>query len=147
MRLLQRARDHLEILDLVERAVIAEAISRPRQADDVEALVEAGAVLFHGQAEAVELGGDRAPADSELEPSAGQEVGRRGLLRQLSGWWSGKRVTAVPMRIRRVRSAMTGTAMRGFDRSENAPPKCSSASQATSKPSESASSMSSNISA
>ena len=66
---------------------------------------------------------------------------------RLSGWWSGKRVTAVPMRIRRVRSAMTGTAMRGFDRSEKAPPKCSSASQATSKPSESASSMSSNISA
>ena len=48
----------------------------------------------------------------------------------LSGWCSGRSVTAVPMRIARVRSAMTGTSMSGFDRSEKAPPKCSSASQA-----------------
>ena len=46
---------------------------------------------------------------------------------QLSGWCSGRSVTAVPMRIRRVRAAMTGTTMSGFDSSEKAPPKCSSA--------------------
>ena len=51
-----------------------------------------------------------------------------------SGWWSGSRVTAVPIRMRGARWAITGTAMRGFDRSEKAPPKCSSASHATSKP-------------
>ena len=66
---------------------------------------------------------------------------------QLSGWWSGSSVTAVPIRIRRVRWAITGTAISGLDSSENAPPKCSSASQATSKPSDSASAISSNISA
>src|SRR5439155_501814 len=50
-------------------------------------------------------------------------------------------------RMRRVRWAITGTAMSGLERRENAPPKCSSASHATSKPSESASAMRSSISA
>jgi hypothetical protein len=50
------------------------------------------------------------------------------------------------MRIRRVRSAMTGTSMSGFASNEKAPPKCSSANQATSNPSDSATAMSSNIS-
>ena len=63
-----------------------------------------------------------------------------------SGWWSGSRVTAVPMRMRGARWAITGTAMSGFDRSEKAPPKCSSASHATSKPSVSARPMRSIIS-
>ena len=66
---------------------------------------------------------------------------------QLSGWWSGSSVTAVPMRIRRVRWAITGTTMSGLASSEKAPPKWSSASHATSKPSVSPSAMSSNISA
>jgi hypothetical protein len=65
---------------------------------------------------------------------------------QASGWWSGSSVTAVPMRMRRVRSAITGTAISGLDRSENAPPKCSSASHATSKPSVSARPIRSSIS-
>jgi hypothetical protein len=66
---------------------------------------------------------------------------------QLSGWCSGSSVTAVPMRMRRVRWATTGTTMSGLASSENTPPKCSSASHATSNPSDSASSMSSNASA
>src|SRR2546429_4856736 len=49
--------------------------------------------------------------------------------------------------MRRVRWAITGTAMSGLERRENAPPKCSSASHATSNPSESASAMRSSISA
>src|SRR4029450_12886085 len=51
------------------------------------------------------------------------------------------------MRIRRVRWAITGTAMRGLARREKAPPKCSSASQAGAKPRESPGLMASNISA
>ena len=65
---------------------------------------------------------------------------------QARGWWSGSRVTAVPMRMRGARAAMAGTAMSGLDRSEKAPPKWSSASQATSKPSVSACAMRSSIS-
>jgi len=56
-------------------------------------------------------------------------------------------VTAVPIRIRRVRWAITGTTISGLASSENAPPKCSSASHATSKPSVSPSAISSSISA
>src|SRR5712691_426136 len=51
------------------------------------------------------------------------------------------------MRMRRVRWAITGTAMSGLESREKAPPKWSSASQAMSKPSESARAMRSSISA
>src|SRR5262245_6697205 len=66
---------------------------------------------------------------------------------QWSGWWSGSSVTAVPIRIRCVRCAIAGTAMSGFDSRENAPPKWISASQATSKPSNSPNAIVSSISA
>src|SRR5216683_7170261 len=55
---------HREILHLVELTAIAEALLCPGQADDLERLIEAGAVLGHGHAESVELAGDRAPAHS-----------------------------------------------------------------------------------
>ena len=42
---------------------------------------------------------------------------------ELSGWCKGSSVTAVPMRMRRVRRAITGTAMSGLASNENAPPK------------------------
>jgi len=51
------------------------------------------------------------------------------------------------MRIRFVRCAITGTTMSGLASSENAPPKCSSASHATSNPSVSPSAIRSSISA
>ena len=66
---------------------------------------------------------------------------------QLSGLWSGSKVTAVPMRIVRVRWAITGTTISGLASKENAPPKCSSASHATSNPSVSPSAIRSSISA
>jgi hypothetical protein len=66
---------------------------------------------------------------------------------QASGWCSGSKVTAVPTRMRGVRCAITGTSINGLDRSENAPPKCSSASHATSNPSVSPSAIKSIISA
>ena len=116
---------------------MTEALSRPGEADDLERFVAARAVLRDVDLEAVELARDRAATDAELEASAREDV---------SGCCSGNSVTAVPMRIRFVRCAMTGTIINGFARSENAPPKCSSASHATSKPSASASAMSSNIS-
>src|SRR5436189_6036757 len=55
VRTLHRARHHGDVLDLVEGAAIAEALPRPRQTNDLERLVEAGAVLRHGYAKTVEL--------------------------------------------------------------------------------------------
>ena len=55
--------------------------------------------------------------------------------------------TAVPMRMRGTRWAMAGTSISGFEISEKAPPKWISASHATSKPSDSASAISSKVSA
>jgi hypothetical protein len=69
-----------EVVDVVEAAVIAEALLRPRQPDDVERLVEARAVVGQRHAEPVELGGNRAAADAELQPAARQQVRRRRLL-------------------------------------------------------------------
>src|SRR5439155_14555641 len=59
---------------------MTEALSRPGEADDLERLVEARAVLRDVDLEAVELARDRAAADAELEASAGEDVRRRGLL-------------------------------------------------------------------
>src|SRR5262245_18988581 len=78
---LNRLGHHLDVFHLVERAAIAEALARPRQADDLESLVEAGAILGDGHAKAVELAGDGAAADPEVEASPGQDVRGRGLFR------------------------------------------------------------------
>ena len=72
---------HREVLDLVERAVVAEALLRPRQADDLEASSKRARFSATGTPEAVELGGDGAAADAELQPAAGEQIGGRGLLR------------------------------------------------------------------
>src|SRR5262245_12041045 len=84
-RALQGPRHHGDVLDLVEGAAIAEALFRPRQANDLERLVEAGAVLRERHAKPVKLAGDRAAAHPELEPAAGEHVGGRRLLRRAQG--------------------------------------------------------------
>ncbi len=81
VRALERLRHHREVLDLVEPPVVAEAVLRPGQADDVEALGEAGAVLSDRDPEAVELGGNGAAAHPELEAAAREDVRGGRLLR------------------------------------------------------------------
>ncbi len=81
VRALERLRHHREVLDLVERPVVAEAVLRPGQADDVEALREARAILRDGHPEAVELGGNGAAAHPELEAAAREDVRGGRLLR------------------------------------------------------------------
>src|SRR6185312_6601476 len=83
VRALERLRYHREILDLVERPVVAEAVLRPGQADDVEALGEARAVLSDRHPEAVELAWDGAAPDPELETATREDVGGGRLLRAL----------------------------------------------------------------
>ena len=80
VRRLRRSRHHRDLFDVPERPAVAEAVARPREADDLECLVEARAVLRDVDLEAVELTRDRAAADAELEASAGEDVCRRGLL-------------------------------------------------------------------
>src|SRR5438128_5829054 len=70
MRVLHGPRHHREVLHLVELPLIAEALLGPGEADDLERLVEAGAVLRHGHAESVELAWNRDPAQSELKTPA-----------------------------------------------------------------------------
>src|SRR5262249_1114289 len=85
MRPLHGPGHHGELLDVVEPAVIAEPILRPREADDLERFVEARAVLGHGDAEAVELRRDGAAPHSELEAAPGQEI-RSGYLLRTAQW-------------------------------------------------------------
>src|SRR5262245_1971272 len=81
MGLLHGPGDHGELLDVVEPAAIAEPVTRPRETDDLARLVEARAVLGHGDAEAVKLRGDGAAAHPELEAPAREEIGGGDLLR------------------------------------------------------------------
>src|SRR5262245_62428975 len=80
VRALYRPRHHGNVLDLVEGAAIAESLPRPREANDLERLVEAGAILRQRHPEAVELARDRPAAHPELEPTAGKHVSGRRLL-------------------------------------------------------------------
>jgi len=80
VRLLDGPRHHRDVLDLIERAAVAETLAGPRQADDLERLVEARAVLRHRHPKAVELARDRAPAHAELEAAAREHVRGRRLL-------------------------------------------------------------------
>ena len=85
MRTLHGPRDHRQLLDVVEGAPIAEALLRPGEADDLQRLVEARAVLGQRDPEAVELAGNGAPPHAELEPSPGEDVGDGRLLRAGEG--------------------------------------------------------------
>ena len=122
--------------------MVAEPLLGPRQPDDLER-------LRFSDIETPKpwnwLGMEPRPTPNSSRPPESRSAVAACSARP-SGWWSGSRLTAVPMRMRRVRWAITGTAINGLDSREKAPPKCSSASQATWKPRESASEMRSSIS-
>src|SRR5262245_60642769 len=81
MRRLKWAGRDGKVLDPVELTIVAEAVPGPREADDLERLVEAGAILGNGHAKTVELRRDRTSSDAEFQAPTRQDIGRRSLLR------------------------------------------------------------------
>ena len=78
--LLGRRRALLELVDLVELAVVPEELAGREAAQDVHALVHPLAALGPVDAEVGEVLGPRRDADAEAEPVVGEEGERRRLL-------------------------------------------------------------------
>ena len=86
MRLLDGRRLDDDVVELPVLALRGEPlVRRPRLGDDVDRFLEPRFGLLHRDAEADELVVAVALADAEIQPSAGQQVHRRRLLRQQHG--------------------------------------------------------------
>src|ERR1700722_2906163 len=66
--------------DIVEAPMVRNAIGGPGLQDHLQALDETIAVLGDRNAEALEVAGNRAPADTELDAAVADHVERRDLL-------------------------------------------------------------------
>src|SRR5215831_4676 len=83
VRFLRRWRLDHDVVELPVLAPMAEGlVGGPRLQQDFEALLEPRVGFLHRHAEARELVVAIALADSEIEPTPGQEIERRGLFRQ-----------------------------------------------------------------
>ena len=105
MRLLQRLRQHLDVLQPMEAAVEADALVRPRGEHDLDGLAEALVALGRRHLEGIELHAleatSRTPVDAPTREHASSAISSA----MRSGCWKAASVTAVPMRSRRVRAA------------------------------------------
>jgi len=83
MRPLRRRRLHHDVVELPELSAVREAFARhERLGHDLDRFLEPRLGLLRGYTEAGELVVPVAPADAEVEPAAGNEIERRGLLGQ-----------------------------------------------------------------
>jgi hypothetical protein len=79
MWLLVGHRSHGRVRDFVELAVVAERLTLPREANDLERLAKAGLALAVGNAVGVVRADDATPTDPELEASLADVIERRDL--------------------------------------------------------------------
>ena len=80
MRRLVRLGRHADVAELEVRALVREALLRPRLHEDVEGLEEPRAALGVRDVEAVVVGGEPAAAHAEVEPPAAQLIDRGDVL-------------------------------------------------------------------
>jgi hypothetical protein len=102
MRHLIRTGHDRRVLDPIELSLVAERLSLPAQADDLQRLAKARLALAVRHAKDVIGAHDAAAPDSELEAALADVTSSA----MRSGWLRGRTWTAVPTRRRRVRLAI-----------------------------------------